>query len=538
MKKLWSLIKACMTENMNIFRIKTKNQSDTTKKILPVIIFCLVFFSIWSYANVIMESLVELHVEYILLTLFVGVTSLLTLVEGIYKSSNLLFNCKDDDLLLSLPIKKSTVLFIRMLKFYIFELLYNSLFLVPAMIVYATKVNVGVSYYIVSIIAILLLPIIPIVISCIIGFITTAFSSRFKFKNIIQIVITSIILLVVLFASYNIKGLIDNLAQNAENINEIVTKVYYPAGTYVKLVTEFNIQDLLIFVGIHILITLVTIFILSKLYFKINSRVKSISANTKGNKKYKIKTRKPFNSLVKKELSKFISSPVFVTNAGFSLLLFVIACVLVCVKFDSIPELLASRGLEVSIEQIQNYLPIALFGLICFGSFTSSITSSMISLEGRSFNILKSLPIKPSKIIQSKIYAAVVIMIPFILVGDIIVFVRFGFGIFEIIGILIASFILPLISETLGILVNLKYPKMDAENDTEVVKQSMSSTIAVFIGMGLLGISILVIVMCAAFGLSNYLTILIGVIASILIYLILLLYLNKIGTKDFNKIDA
>ena len=538
MKKLLSLIKASMTENMNLFRVKTKNQSQTSKKIIPIVLFGLVFFSIWSYANILMESLIEVHLEYVLLTLFVGITSLLTIIEGIYKSSNLLFNCKDDNMLLSLPIKKSTILFIRMFKFYVFELLYNSMFLIPGIIVYATKVSVGISFYIVSIIAILLLPIIPIVISCIIGFITTAFSSRFKFKNIVQIVVSMALILVALYASYNVQGMLQGLGENASNINEIISKIYYPAGAYIKLVLEFNIQDLLIFIGIHILISVVAIFILSKVYFKINSRVKSISVTTGSNKKYKIKTNKPLISLIKKELSKFISSPVFVTNAAFSLILFIIATVLICVKIDSVPELLASKGLEISVEQIQSYIPVVLFGLIIFASFMSSITSSMISLEGRSFNILKSLPVKPSKIIMSKIYAAVAIMIPFILVGDIIVFVRFNFNILEIIGIIIVSILLPLISETIGLLVNLKYPKMDAENDTEVVKQSMSSTIAVFVGMGVTGFTIGILIVCAMSNLANYLTIAIGAIVSAVFYLILLLYMKKRSVKDFNKISV
>ena len=49
-----------------------------------------------------------------------------------------------------------------------------------------------------------------------------------------------------------------------------------------------------------------------------------------------------------------------------------------------------------------------------------SITSSMISLEGKTFSILKSLPVKPYTIIKSKILTAVLIMIPCILIGDII----------------------------------------------------------------------------------------------------------------------
>lgn len=537
MKKIMSLIKASMTENMSLFKIKNKNQSDKTKKLLPIMLAILVFGSIWSYANIFMEPLEEMHVEYILLTLFVAITSLLTLVEGIYKSGSLLFDCKDDNMLLSLPIKKSTVLFIRIFKFYVFELLYNSLFLVPAMVVYATKVNVDISFYIVSVIAVLLLPIFPIVISCLIGFITTLFSSGFKYKNIVQIIVTTLILLVTMYLSYNFKEMIENLAQNAESINELITKIYYPAGAYIKLVTNFNIQDLLIFIAIHIAVVAVSIFIMSKVYFKINSKNKIIKKGTK-NSNYKIKTNKPLKSLIKKELGKFINTPVFVINAGFGLVLFIVGCVLVCMNFEGIAGQIANQEIGLTIENLREYTPVVLFVLIVFASFMSSITSSMISLEGKTFNMLKSLPIKPFTIITSKIYAAVLIMIPFILIGDLIFFVRFNFNIVEIVLTLLVSIILPLISETVGILINLKYPKLDAENDTEVVKQSMSSMVAVFAGMILTGIFSFLLAIGVIMKLPTDLYILGALIVFLLIYLMLDLYLSKRSVKEFNKINV
>ena len=44
---------------------------------------------------------------------------------------------------------------------------------------------------------------------------------------------------------------------------------------------------------------------------------------------------------------------------------------------------------------------------------------------------------------------------------------------------------MPTFTALIGLLMNLKYPKMNATNDTEVVKQSMSSMISVFIGIGI-----------------------------------------------------
>ena len=71
MKKTLSLIKACMTDNMSLFRIKTKGKNEVSKKILPVFIAICVLYSVWFYANAIMEPLVKVHLEYVLLTLFI-----------------------------------------------------------------------------------------------------------------------------------------------------------------------------------------------------------------------------------------------------------------------------------------------------------------------------------------------------------------------------------------------------------------------------------------------------------------------------------
>ena len=479
MKKLISLIKACMTSDMSLFKIKNNNQSKRSRVILPIFLFIMVFFSIWSYANMIIEPLTKIHLEYVLLSLFVLFTFILTLVEGIYKSSNLLFNCKDDNLLLSLPIKRRTVLFIRVFKFYVFELIYNTMFMAPAMIAYIRYVKVTPSYYPVSIIMLLLLPIIP-----------------------------------------------------------LITRLYYPAGAYVKMITNFDILDLLLFIIINISLFVLSIYLLGNTYFKVNSRAKTVKTNHNHHNIYKIKTNKVIPSLIKKEFTKFISSPVFVTNAGFGLVLFVLGCIILPIKFESLTNAIVTIEPSVSIETIKSYIPVILFGLICTSSLLSSITSSMISLEYKSFNILKSLPVKPYTIILSKVYTAVIIMLPFIIIGDIITFINFKFTFIQIVLIIISSIIIPLVAETLGIIINIKYPKMDAENDTQVVKQSMSSMVAVMLGMLLTFITIYSLVTCLTNNMNIDLIILLGLLIYTIIYIILLIYLNKKSIKEFNLINC
>ena len=542
MGKLFSLLKASMTDGMQIFRI-SKNSAKGKKSNqtgLLIAIAALIGFSIWVYADKLLDSLTDVGAGFVVLTLFVIITSVLTLVEGIYKSGDLLFNCRDDDLMLSLPIKKSTVLFIRVFKLYVFELLYNSLFLIPAMIAYAIRTDVSWTFYLSSLAAILLLPIVPIVIGCIIGGVIVGVSSRFRLKNLVQIIVTMAFLLGIFIVFSNINSVIAGIAANATSINDVITRLYYPAGAYIGMVTNFSIINFLIFIAVHIAIFGVMLLVLSKIYYKINSRAKTIKIHTHKTA-YKIKRRSVIHAIIAKEFNKFINTPVFVINAGFGLVLFVVACVLVNVNLDSITSFLQNYDVELDFnlaEIVKQFAPAILFCLIVMASVMSSITSSMISLEGRAFNILKSIPVKPTTIIISKVLAAVLVMLPFILIGDLIMFAKFDFNLLEIILILLASIVLPLLAELIGIALNLKYPKMNAENDAEVVKQSISTLIATFLGMGITALTIFIVAQTLSSGAPLDLVLGGGVVVSVLICTGLIIYVDKIGTKKFLQINV
>ena len=536
MKKNISLIKVSLNHDMNIFKINTKKQSKINKIALPLVLALYIMGLFAFYANNLIVALKPIHLEYVVLTLFAFAISLLTVIEGIYKSGPLLFNCKDDQLLFSLPIKKSTVLFVRILKFYLFEFLYNSLFILPAIIVYAYHVHPTWTYYLLSVLALVLLPIIPIAISCILGFIITYISSRFKGKNFVQTVLTIIFLLGIFYFSYNLDGLIDTIESSANSANNFIIKIYYPVKQYISLVNNFDIKTLFSFIFSNLIIFACTIWFLGKIYFKVNSSNKRVLVKHRKNNKYVIKKQSRVVSFVKKELNRFFNSPVFITNAGFGLVLFLIACIYLSVRFDSVLLSLNSEEEIININTIKSYLPVVMFGLVSFSALLTSITSSMISLEGRSFNILKSLPIKPFKIVLYKVITALVIMIPCFIIGDFIIFIRFKFDILSILLILIASFLLPFVTELIGIMFNLKYPKMDATNDTEVIKQSMSSMASVFTGMGLLAITIGILVSLVSYGLEKHLIMLIvlgiyGIISFILCHI-----LSKNCDRYFNDI--
>ena len=539
MKKLYSLICASMTSDMNLFKIKTKKNSKTSS-LIPIFIALYLMFMIWGSANSFFEKLEPLHLQYLLLPLSVFGISIMTIIEGIYKSSSLIFNSKDDDLLLSLPIKKSTILFLRVFKFYVFELMFNSMFLLPIMIAYIRWAEyLSWTYYLTSFIMIFTLPLIPIIMSSIIGVIITSVSNKFKYKNLVQIITSMLFLVMILFISYNMDSIFNYLVSHATSLNDLITKLYYPAGIYAKLVINYNWIDLLVYIILNIVIFMFFIYILSLFYFKINSGIKKVTTNSNIKiNKLKFKKNNKYISLIKKETNTFFKTPVFIINAGFGLVLFIIISIIIAIKFNSVLTILTSKdGLNMSISLINNNLSILIFMIIIITSYMTSITNSVVSLEGRNINILKSLPISTKSILMSKIYSSLLLTTPILLIGDVILFVRFKINIIESIMLLILSILIPLVSHFIGLIVNLKYPKLDYENSTEVVKQSASSFISVMLGMILLIINIVIITNILGV-ISAKLMLFIFLLIYIFIDIVLYLYLVNNGVKTFNKLTV
>lgn len=542
MKKLLSLLKATMSQDMSLFRIKAKNESGARKIVLPIVQALVVMFSIGSYAAILAEELAPSHLTYIVLTIFIMVTSLLTIIEGVYKSQGILFEAKDNDLLFSLPITKSKIFFTRVFKLITFQFLYNSLFMLPAIIVYAMYEKPDVSFYLISLLMLVLLPIIPTILGCVLGYIVKGLSSKFKARNIVQVLFTSLILLGVFYVSFNMQGMVGSIIQNANSIQEVITKIYYPAGLYINLIQNFNIVDLIILFAINIIPAIVFVYVASIFYFKINSKLGEKGNNNKKvglvnstEKTYRVRTQ--LSGLIHKEMKRFFSSPVFMVNAGFGMVLMIAVTFALSINFDGmLNSMMQGAEIEVPINEIKSMMPKIFYGFVVFISCMTSMTSSMISLEGKSFNITKSLPVITEKILLSKVLTSNILSIPIILICDVIFFVAFKVAIVDIIFILLASVVMPTFTALIGILMNLKYPKMNATSDTEVVKQSMSSMLSVFIGMFVAMLSIAIMIMGSNFDINLFVALELLVFS--MITFILWKILKKYGVKRFKEINV
>ena len=130
-----------------------------------------------------------------------------------------------------------------------------------------------------------------------------------------------------------------------------------------------------------------------------------------------------------------------------------------------------------------------------------------------------------------------IIELPFILFADIIYVIVYHPSILSMLSLLITSFSSVILSAVIGLLINLKYPKMNASNDTEVVKQSMSSMLSVFIGMAIFIISMLLIGYLSDYLKIDHLTIIHSLLISIITLILYKVLLVK-GPKEYKSINV
>ncbi len=521
--KIFSLIKATFTQDMNLFAYNTgKNASKSKKVLLPIILYLLVVFSMTSLIYSMGEILKPLDLMKTLLTIVFMGSVIITITEGIYKSQGILFNAKDNDLLFSLPITKSEIIFIRMIKLYVFEYLFNSMIILPGIIVYTIFEHPGIGFYIISFIASIFIPILPLVIASIIGYLIKSISSKFKNHKLIETIFTLLVFSVVVLLSMNTNNINNAIQKYAGNINDIVIKTYYPIKLYISLLDKFNILDLILLISINIIPLIIFILVAQKYYLNIITNDYNHKTSS-SNKKARIKVRKPIISLANKELKRFISTPVYIFNSSFGLMLLLVVTFILGFKGKS--AFLDIIG-DLSISGLIS-LNVLYYGIVIFCLYMTSISSSSISLEGKTINITKSLPVSFKTIFDSKILACLIIEMPFVIISALGYLIFLKANIIFIIELLISALLIISLTAIIGLIMNLKYPKLNATNDTEVVKQSMSATVSVFIGMGSVLLNIVELIF-----LSSYISVMYIMLINIIILLILIVVLyNRLITK-------
>ena len=524
MNKFLSITKINLLQYFNYRNSNFKYKSERKKKTIKVAVITLIIAYILFYIYMITKSLMPTFVEigkslYILAFLF-SICSIYIFFANLFKIKNVLFEFRDYDILMSLPINRKTIILSKMVSLYIINLLFTLIVMIPGYVAYIGYVDLPNDWL--FFLLLLAIPIIPILASSIIGIIISWLTSFFKNNNIGSYLVY-MLLIIAFLGMYKINGL-DEVAivNNSVNIVDKFSNYYPLTNTYITILSSFNLVSLLLFVIVPL--SLFSLFIIFINYGYTTLRTKLLKQDIKSDyilKQYTI--NKPIMALYKKEIKRYFSSPLYVINTSFGC----IAMILLILSIVIFNEEVISNFTKINSfnEVVKNNI-FMILSLLCV---VSSTTNSSISLEGKSLWIIKMLPVNSNKIFLSKIMVNLTLLIPTIIIGGTFFGIYLKLSFIEFIFLYLIMMAYSLFASIGGILLNLLFPKFDYYNEARVIKQSLAVFLTILIG---------IIVVAIPFKLFDININAIMVITSImfLIDIILIIILHYYGDRKLRKL--
>ena len=173
-------------------------------------------------------------------------------------------------------------------------------------------------------------------------------------------------------------------------------------------------------------------------------------------------------SLCGREFRRYFASSIYVTNT-------IIGPIMGCV--------LSGMLLFFGMDSLEAYIPFpidsgSLAPFLLGGVFCMmTATSTSISMEGKNWWIVKSLPLSAKHILDAKILMNLLLVLPFYLAAEVMLFLAVRPGIMEALWTLLIPAVTIVFSCVYGITVNLHFPVLNWESEVSVVKQSASAVL-------------------------------------------------------------
>lgn len=467
-----------------------KDRKKRNRSLMLAAGMILVAAMVMLYSAMLAAGLSVMGLHELIPAYMVAVISIITIIFNTVKIGNVLYQSRDFEMLLSLPVPAATVIKAKFLSMYLLSLVFSMLVSLPMSVVYLAASRGGILRSIMLLTSLAVVPLFPMTIAMGLGAAVTAIASRTKHKNVIMVMSFLIFLGAYFFAVFRVGGMGEITEEDFRNIAGMlgaqIRRMYPPAGIYHMAVHEVNLGAYLIFMGGSVLILLLAVKIISLGYIKIYSALNA--HGTKSNYTWTENKETPvLTALFKKEWKRYTASGIYVMNT--------------CIG----AVFLAGAGIALFImnpEDLSSILEIpqlaAMFGklipmIACLFVLMTSTTASSISIEGKEWWIIRSLPVEAKQVYISKIMVNLALLVPAIIIYSTLCSIKYMDSFPQIALLYLMPLSFAFLISAAGLYINVKMPVFDWTSETAAVKQGGAMTITVLVGMavGIAGIFIM-----------------------------------------------
>ena len=465
--------------------------------------------------------------------LFAGGIAMLVLVSTINQARGIYIG-SDYDTLSAMPIRKRDIVAAKILALFLTELSFSLILMAPnaiVLLVYAKDVTLFAS----SLLLGLALPIFPILVGVLLSLLTTLATARFRSANVFVAIFYAIFI-----AGFSLLSVLtrNTSAQEAtSSLSAVGNALKWLNPTYILIEMGMASSSsswiyLLLFVAVNLAILGGTIAFLSLLFDRLHEMVTGVRMKP-GKTNKVLKNKNESKALLSLEFKRLFASKNYFVNSCMGAIMGIVG--------SSIYLFLMNRSgsdmpadAKVVFELLIMPIFVAISALV-FGISCPAV--SAISIEGKTFWIIKSLPIDYKKYMHAKLAFTLILFLPASLIASSIAVIFRHDNPLDIVMAYVIPLIYILFSAVLGLLINLRHPKLKWDNENEVVKNSASVVIAMllnFLWAIILSVTLIVATIFLKSPLVPYIVVAsVLAVATVIIYLVL----RRIFPKKIEEIE-
>ena len=394
---------------------------------------------------------------------------LIAVIMGAFAGYSGLFAAKDNELLLAMPIPPWMILAVRLLTLLTTNFMCVLLAWVPTVFVYTLYAEKPLGAVLSALPMAVFLAGISAVLSAIIGWVVAEVSGRVRNKNAV-VVVLSLVLMGGYFVGMQklqstLQGLLRGLSDDAD-AREKAGLLYHLGHA-----AEGDGLALLVF-GVVVLAAMAAFCgVLGRQYLRLMTTkrgVKKAVYHAKVTQKSSLR-----KALLRRELLHLASSPAYLLNCALGTAMLGIVGGVFLVKAE---QIYAHASERIPAE----FLPLLLCAIVCGGLAANLLAAPAVSLEGKSFWIIRSLPVTAWQTLRAKLDLHLLLTaIPAAfctLCGG----AAFRADVGELVLVLLVVLLFSGFTACFDLMAGLLWPNLHWVSETAVIKQSLSGMAALF----------------------------------------------------------
>ena len=431
----------------------------------------------WFMTETLCAPLVRSGLSWVYFAFMGTIATGFSCVGSVFAAKSKLFEAKDNELLLSMPLRPWEILFSRMVGLYALTFAFEALVFVPAAVRYFVVVGFQIVPAACILVVLFVLPLGALAISTLLGWLIALATSRIRQKNLVTLVFSVAFLALYFFLYGKMNDYLSYVAAHGEAVGTTMKTALFPFWQ-MGLGTIGKPLSLLAFVGVFCALFALVYALLSFTFLRLVTTRRGGARTVYRERTARVSST--FGALFRRECLRFFKNPMIVLNAALGSVFLIAFPIVALCNLDICRQLAA-------LQEIEGIWALLLTVIVCGLAATNLITASSVSLEGETLWQLQSMPVRTWEAFAAKIALHVLVSALPALVCTaalcILLKISLLLSLLCVVGVLAFVFL----TAVCGLAFDLKMPNLRWTNELVAVKQSMSVLTSMFTGIGVVG---------------------------------------------------